>query len=83
MESTWSAALVCNWSSIHPGDGPDVIVIQLPKNNCTDMRGAIKIARAVMPKVTTIYTVAGGKLDTLYLKTGKEWGCFDIREKAA
>lgn len=68
--------LQCCWQSFHVV-GPGKLAIALPDGNCTDMGGAIRIAKTLMPDVSVIYTISGGEPDTMYCKEGKDWKAYE------
>lgn len=71
--ATWSSALVCGWQAWRVVDDGH-LALELPANNCCDMRGAIKTAEALCPMVWRIDTYSGGEPDMVYFldtKTGK------------
>ena len=45
----------------------------LPNHNCTDMTGAINLAKAIDPDVIIVETFEGGKAETAYIKLNGEW----------
>ena len=45
----------------------------------TDMRGAIKVATTLLPKVHRIDVFDDQRLDTVYQRTGDTWEAFRIR----
>lgn len=62
----WNEDLKCFWRAIHV-KGKNHIRIDLLSGNCTDMGGAIRLAKAVMPEVTRIDTYAGITESTYYV----------------
>lgn len=53
--------------------GPHEVRFRLPESHCTDMTGAIRLAKAINPAVRCIRTYAGDVPDTMYLMDGSEW----------
>ena len=74
----WSSNLMCGWISWTVVDD-GILRLDMPKNNCCDMGGAIKVAEALCPSVWRIDTYAGGKPDTMYLIDGTGWKAVDTR----
>lgn len=73
QQECFSDDLKCFWRSIEVA-GENRIRIHLQEGNCTDMSGAIKVATALMPDVTHIYTYSGAGLDSVYVKdNGRKW----------
>ena len=62
----WSSGLQCGWISWTVVDD-GILRLDMPVDNCCDMRGAIKAAEALCPMVWRIDTYAGGEPDTMYL----------------
>ena len=50
-------------------------VLEVPSENCCDMDGCIQWFTRIDPFVEAICIYAGDRIDTAYLKTGKEWEC--------
>jgi hypothetical protein len=81
MKAAWSSGLKCGWTSWSVvEDG--VLRLDMPADNCCDMRGAIKAAEALCPMVWRIDTYAGGRPDTMYLLSGGGWRALDARALA-
>ena len=55
------------------------LCLEVPKNNCPDMRGAIEIATAIMPSVFRIVVVCDGEIDVVYHGPCGEWKAYDYR----
>jgi len=77
---TWSSKLGCffmAWKVITDGK----LALEMPADNCCDMRGAIEMAEAIMPNVWLIATFSGGKADMEYRRTFEDnkWIAFDKR----
>jgi len=72
----WSETLICFVNSMRIRS-PYWIEIYLSSRSCTDMRGAINAAKAIMPTVTCIDTIAFGGIeplrDTRYRSVGGQW----------
>jgi len=82
QRSMWSGGLQCgwiSWSVVEDG----VLRLDMPINNCCDMRGAIKAAEVLCPMVWRIDTYAGGNPDTMYLRVRDKWESLDKRNKHA
>lgn len=45
----------------------------LPQHNCTDMKGAIKLAKTIHPDVEVIMVYEDDKAINVYTKKNKEW----------
>jgi hypothetical protein len=56
-----------------------VLEIYLADGDCTDMSGAIELARRIDPEIDRIRTFSGDKPDTYYNFEGVEWVAFDSR----
>jgi hypothetical protein len=67
MAETHSAVLHCSWTAWRVIDD-GILALDMPENNCCDMRGAIKIAEAIHPFVWKIETFEGGRPDIVYIK---------------
>lgn len=74
IEPVWNEDLVCNWFGLLV-PGPGHVAILVKPLNCTDMTGAIKVAKAAMPEVSTVTVAAGGsgEIDVAYLLRDGEW----------
>lgn len=68
----WSDSLKCFWESARP-IGDYAIRIDLPKHSCSDMRGAIKAATAIMPTVRRIEVYTDGMPSSHYEQNDKGW----------
>jgi len=75
-----SPVLQCCWERICFGE-PGVIAMFLPDDNCTDMRGAVRIAEALDEDVKQVSTFVAGEPDMVYVKRNGEWACYDMRPK--
>lgn len=76
--SMWSNDLMCRWISWSiEWDG--FLRLDLPEDNCCDMRGAIKIAEAICPMVYRIDVYVGDKLDITYSQANSKakWEAID------
>ena len=68
--------LVCNLRAITVHR--DAVIMFLPKGDCTDMSGAIKIATSIHPKCKRVVTISGDAVDMVYqIKAGK-WKSFVV-----
>jgi hypothetical protein len=47
--------------------------LYLAPYHCTDMRGAIALAKRIDPECHRVETYAGEWADTFYVRTGDEW----------
>jgi len=61
----WNEDLQCHWNAWRV-IGRRHLVLELPAQNCCDMRGAIKIAQYLCPDVDKIDTYCAGIPDTRY-----------------
>ena len=78
----WSSGLQCGWTAWRVvNDGH--LALDLPADNCCDMRGAIKAAEALCPLVWRIDTYAGGKPDTIYAEHKGKWAAYEARSSHA
>lgn len=68
----WNEDLMCFWLKIEPLH-EKTIGIYLPEGSSADMGGAVKTARAVMPKVNKIVVYAGGLRDIDYELRNSKW----------
>ena len=68
----WSSGMKCAWISWTVVD-EGILRLDMPADDCCDMRGAIKAAQVLCPLVWRIDTYSGGKLDIVYVKTRGEW----------
>ena len=48
-------------------------------NNCTDMAGAIKFSKRLMPNVTHIMTVSGRERETAYILEHGKWRAYSYK----
>lgn len=74
----FSNVLKCFWTAIRAGDS-GVILMELPRNSCTDMSGAIKVAEMLDPDVLQIHVTAGGVPDSFYAKSNGKWQAYNVR----
>lgn len=78
----WSSGLQCGWIAWRVvNDGH--LALDLPDDNCCDMRGAIKAAEVLCPLVWRIDTYAGGKPDTIYAIHKGKWAAYDANSSIA
>ena len=68
----YSEDLMCRWLS-WTAVTDSILRLDLPKFNCCDMEGAIKVAQAICPKVCRIYVYSDGEIDATYMKKNGEW----------
>ena len=68
----FSAELMCHWIS-WTAVTDSILRLDLPKLNCCDMEGAIKVARAICPRVCRIYVYSDGEIDATYIKKNGKW----------
>ena len=80
VRAMWNNDLVCGWESLIVIDDGH-LALNLPEYNCCDMRGAIKIAKAICPLVWRIDAFSGGEPDTTYFIQGGKWVARDLRTK--
>ena len=71
---TWDKRLVCAWSKVTVPFAKTV-EITVDEDCCTDMIGAVKFSKAVLPDVERINVIAGSKLDISYVNKGRGWLC--------
>lgn len=71
--SGWSDMLMCSVDRVSYDYAQKVGEIWLPPDNCTDMKGAIRMMTGFDPEVKTIITWAGGRRDTVYFREGGKW----------
>ena len=70
----FNSDLQCCWEKWEFID-PTGLELYLPPYNCTDMRGCIRVAKALMPDVEMITVFEGGKMINCYRRFGKNWTC--------
>lgn len=70
------AFLMCGLEAIYVKSGVEVY-IALPDGNCCDMNGAIKLAKFMLPTVTSIKVFSGKKFDCEYRFKNGSWSCLD------
>lgn len=81
------AGLRCGLLGINlPGRG--VVELRLPEGHCTDMAGAIRLAKAVTKPMSAyglwcVRTIAGGMLDTSYEHSDGKWVAYCHTPKKA
>lgn len=68
----YDADLKCCWTAWRI-TGPGTLSLALPPHNCTDMTGAIRVGRRILPHVSEIATFSGGTPDTIYRREGEKW----------
>lgn len=68
----WNETLICYLSKVDIVD-KNTVTFYLPKGQCTNMTGAIKLAKMLTPGVKTINTYSGKETDTKYVLRGKQW----------
>jgi len=82
QRSMWSSVLQCGWVAWRVvSDGH--LALDLPDDNCCDMRGAIKVAQMLCPMVWRIDTYAGGKPETIYAIHKGKWSAYDANSSIA
>lgn len=67
-----SDTLQCRWRRWRV-IGPRALALDMPPGNCTDMLGAIRVAKALMPDVRELHTFCDGMADTMYSCVGGQW----------
>lgn len=67
----WHSLLRCGLLRVELGQR--TVVFFVPEGHCTDMEGAIQLAKQINPDVRFIATVSGGQLDTCYQRFHVEW----------
>lgn len=76
--SQYSEELKCSWISWRP-IGHGHLALDMPEDNCCDMRAAVIMAAALMPRISRITTFSGGVADTQYQLRNGEWVAFESR----
>lgn len=77
-----NSTLQCNLEAIRAiADGE--LQMEFPADNCCDMRGAIKLATAVMPSCWRIVTMQGGHPDTVYSFFRDRWAAAEFGDTDA
>lgn len=66
------------WRAVSDGE----VALEMPPDNCCDMRGVIRVAKSIMPHVWRIATFSGGAPDTEYRLINEMWTAFDRRPAA-
>jgi len=65
--------LQCNIEKLTYDFETKVVNFYLPQHNCTDMRGAITVAKRVSPDVQMINVYEDENLINIYLKIADKW----------
>ena len=71
----WSKQMICFWRGLKIVSDSQMDIHLGPHSYC-DMKGAIKLAKAVLPSVKKIITFQLDKPDTIYHKSGEKWLAF-------
>ena len=78
IADVWNQDLYCRLQAVRVvADG--VIALEVPRNNCTDMGGAIRVAQGIMPEVRVVHVISGGAPDITYQVVNGDWQAFDRR----
>lgn len=67
-----SAELVCEWSCWRV-EGVGRLSVRVGPGHCTDMMGAIRVGRRLMPDVREIAVVSGDEIDIVYRRDSSGW----------
>lgn len=78
-KGAYSTELQCRWRAWRVAVEPDILEVDLPRYNCTDMTGVIKTAQALMPAVVEVRVYVGGVLDIVYLRGAQGWQPREVR----
>jgi len=78
----WSEELVCNIKGLAYVFAERRCVMWLPEANCTDMSGAIRLAKRIDPKVKQIQTLSDNEMDTCYILEKGKWRAIMPNERA-
>lgn len=70
---------MCHWSSWQVVD-EERLALYTPKANYTDMQGAIKVAKFLLPSVKFIFVFCGGAPDIVYFLSGDTWDSRRVQE---
>jgi hypothetical protein len=73
--------LVCNLRGITLHR--EAVIMFLPKGDCTDMSGAIKLATGLHPKCKRVVTISGDAVDRVYQMKGRQWKSFVVASTPA
>lgn len=74
--------LCCGLDEIHIGG--EAVILVVPDGHCTDMEGAIALAKAVHPEVRLVATFSGKRVNTCYgLMPSGEWAAVDGEKPVA
>lgn len=76
-EGVFSEELQCFWRSWSVL-AENILRLELPPGSCTDMSGAIRVAKVLLPDVAAIYVFGDGKPDICYarLREDEPWQAF-------
>lgn len=69
---SWSDRLKCRWIRWETW-GEGILALYIPKGECCDKRGAISVAKSLMPDVLIIVVHAGESIYTTYDRLEKKW----------
>ncbi len=78
-DGVFSGKLGCFWRSWRV-IGPCSLAVDMPPDSCTDMAGAIRVAKALMPNVREIHSFCDGIADTKYFCVGGKWSAFRVSQ---
>src|ERR1700674_2826416 len=71
-----AALLMCECEKLVFPVNRKIVEMYFPDRECCSMDGAIMVAEMLRPGVKEIRTFSGVELDTVYVKTGHEWGAY-------
>ena len=73
-DAVWRKDLVCGLRSVVAHLPEHQVTLLLAEGSCCDMRGAIALAFDIDPRVKTVVTYSGDRMDTVYvLSTAGKW----------
>jgi hypothetical protein len=72
-ESKYHDDLMCHIKRAYFDHGINQADFYLPKHNCTDMNGAIKLAQTIHPDVEVIMVYEDDKPINVYTKNNNKW----------
>ena len=72
-DELFNKELMCSLLKVIADYDIQTVQLMLYKNHCTDMAGAIKFAKRLMPNVRTILTVSGRTKETVYILEKDGW----------
>jgi hypothetical protein len=82
--SVWREDMVCGLRGIVALLPEHQVQLMLTERGCADMQGAIALALDIDPRVKTVVTYSGDRMDTVYmLNDAGQWEFRDARPRAA